>query len=1293
MATKRFAMPHPTVAWQSWESVAVDLSNVPKEANTFVLWDTFRREGSISSIDIFEDSHGRQGTRGRIRFRPPPKVDFWSHGPYMVRLPSGRLGMIALALNMRAINAFIPSPVRKGITYPAELELHVVRLDIGVLVGETTPSWMRTFGEAQGLRLLVNLRRRDLQIFFKVSIRNSRPGIERTAIVDEHHDYRIKLAFLQLSTVHELCDPDSQQIAFLITLNSPPIYHRQLKDFRSTFTGATTWKEADTWYRQTAVVHNPYGQSAVPTNLRRSGQVIDIGGWNVFKITYANDVDKDGELLTAREILKDYNVSIVKDHQFTESAKRPVSVWQWIDHSESEPTGVFSDMLHALTDQTYVHLPFPVRYQLEVCLSNGNLNEYTMTRDFVVKLAHLEESAARSVLEHVAAQKTTYYNPTEIFNLRFKGKSDSKIAAYCCYMRTARVTPSTIYYNTPTVDISNRVVRHYIEHADRFLRVRFTDEKTEGRINSTVLDTNDEIFTRIKRTMSQGIKIGDRHYEFLAFGNSQFREHGAYFFAPLSDLTAATIRAWMGEFHAIRNIARYAARLGQCFSTTRPISGCPVTVRRCQDIVRHGYKFSDGVGKISKFLAQMAMTELKIKTPTGDPPSAFQFRLGGSKGMLAISPDALPHEVHIRPSQYKFDTGHGGLEIIRLSQLSTATLNRQLILVLSALGVPDNVFHARQDAMVESFSNALNNDATAASLLQKYIDPNQTTLIMAQMVADGFKKARDPFISSLLELWKAWHLKSLKEKAKIVVDRGANLLGIMDETGCLKGYYDKTLPAEPAPYDEKVTALPEIFVQICPPGGAPQIITGICLLARNPSLHPGDIRLVRAVDKPELHELRDVVILPQTGDRDVASMCSGGDLDGDDYLVIWDLDMVPETWFTPPMDYTGRRAPDLDHDVTVDEVTSFFVTYMKHDYLPMIAHAHMAWADQLDDGVCEEKCLQLAQLHSDAVDYNKSGRPAHMTRDLSPRMWPHFMEKRFKRKEQIYHSKKILGQLYDKVKLIQFVPSLEMPFDSRILKCSLVSFSEQFMEYARELKEEYDSAMRRIMAQYEIKTEFEVWSTFVLSHGHAHKDYKLHEDLGRIVHTLRSGFCQQCYDKVGGRTFEVIAPLVVAMYRVTQDELEAALAPGRPELLVDIEPVDENLATNADTLPLISFPWMFSDYLGKIALGRFEIPDPGENMNSLPPIDEPTIFTHAQVMDMLRGLEIGGKTTPSLVEKQGPFDDAGLETEEDTFEDAREGGVSLDTDEQESEEVVDIMEEEGDVKSWLMDKLHRLGGG
>jgi hypothetical protein len=46
--------------------------------------------------------------------------------------------------------------------------------------------------------------------------------------------------------------------------------------------------------------------------------------------------------------------------------------------------------------------------------------------------------------------------------------------------------------------------------------------------------------------------------------------------------------------------------------------------------------------------------------------------------------------------------------------------------------------------------------------------------------------------------------------------------------------------------------------------------------------------------------------------------------------------------------------------------------------------------------------------------------------------------------------------------------------------------------------------MYRIMAQHDIKSEFEVWSTFVMHHGGAN-DYKFHEENGGIAHTI--GVC------------------------------------------------------------------------------------------------------------------------------------------------------------------------------------------
>lgn len=925
-------------------------------------------------------------------------------------------------------------------------------------------------------------------------------------------------------------------------------------------------------------------------------------------------------------ILKDHNITFKDGQKITKVNERLTPVWGLIDAEEfqSAPASMsvgsfdwFGDMCTLETPQ--IILPFSTRYQLEVCISQNFLSEFTLNREFLQRLIRLGEEQGTRLLEHVATQKRTYSDPMQIFSIKsLKGVSRSKIPTYCCYMRTARITPTTIYYNTPTVDISNRVTRRYREHADRFLRVRFTDEKSRGRINSSSTNTEDEIFTRVWRTLKNGIVIGDRHYEFLAFGNSQFREHGAYFFASLPYLTASHIRAWMGQFSHIRNVAKHASRIGQCFSTTRAVVGCPVETKPCDEVYRNGNCFSDGVGKISTFLAQMTMNELKVKTPTGTCPSAYQFRLGGSKGMLVVSDDPNPKEIHIRPSQLKFNTEHSGLEIIRCSQFSVATLNRQLILVLSALGIPDEKIRRKLNMMLENFENAMQNDGKAIELLQRFIDPNQVTLSLAQMVSNGFRRTNEPFVNSLLALWKSWHLKHVKEKARIVIDKGANLLGCLDEAGVLKGHFNAKIPASNASYEEKLAGLPEIFVQIShlDEPSELKIIEGICILARNPSLHPGDIRVVRAVNRPELRHLSDVVVFPQTGDKDIASMCSGGDLDGDDYFVIWDQDLIPKDWFVTPMEYTSRKAPDLPRDVTVHDITSFFVTYMKNDSLPRIAHAHMALADRLYNGVLESKCIRLAQLHSDAVDYNKTGATATMTRDLEPHMWPHFMEKRNKRPEQIYHSEKILGQLYDAVQVPDFTPNLNLPFDSRILNSPLVPASLQWTDLATQLKAEYDAAMRRVMAQYDIKTEFEVWSAFVLSHNQLCRDYNVHEELGRMTSILRDGFRQQCYDKVSNRSMESFAPFVVAMYRITSEEVKLSLQEIENNKVLprldDDESINSNETDTPPLAPLISFPWIFQDILGKVAHGQIKAQDPNDKVAEVG-----KMYSHDEVVQIL----------------------------------------------------------------------------
>jgi RNA-dependent RNA polymerase len=226
------------------------------------------------------------------------------------------------------------------------------------------------------------------------------------------------------------------------------------------------------------------------------------------------------------------------------------------------------------------------------------------------------------------------------------------------------------------------------------------------------------------------------------------------------------------------------------------------------------------------------------------------------------------------------------------------------------------------------------------------------------------------------------------------------------------------------------------------------------------------------------------------------------------------------------------------------------------------------------------KGYELAQLHSNAVDFPKSGVEVKIPRYLRPRKWPHFMEKKNKPAEAVYVSKKVLGQLYDMVELVDFSPEYETPFDSRILEAYCLN--ESILSEAAEMKAQYDDAIKRIMAQHAIGTEFEVWSAFVLSHNFEKKDFTFAEELGRVTSALKENFRRMFIQKAGGA--EKIGPLVAATYTITAKQVRAAVEKYRKKS-TNLDDADLPIDFNLKAMPLMSFPWIFDRELAKIAAG------------------------------------------------------------------------------------------------------------
>lgn len=1021
-----------------------------------------------------------------------------------------------------------------------------------------------------------------------------------SASLEAIREYRFFIALDQDFSFFEVENPGGS-VSFILNLKTPPRYSRKLTKAvaASHDQESKHWTAEDLWTRQTDVVAEKMMYDVIdskPVSLESPDNAINIGRWTTFRITVSQENVQVNACQIFRNALRDFNIPIEKANDMTygqASELPPSTLWSVLDSRNQSMTDELSR----------IYLPFSVRYCLEACISQNIFSEYNITENFLKVLSDLPEHKARRLLIRILVGGQPFYNSQEIFErLEFQQPvREFLLPENCSEVYHATVTATTILLHSPTVEMSNRIVRQYWQHADRFLRVRFEDDEYRGATKIYAASNNRMIliFNRVKRALRHGLQIGGRHYEFLAWGNSQLREHGTYFFANVpGGLTASHIRAVMGIFDHETVVAKRAARIGQCFSTTTAIRlRVPQVTHQdlIPDITRGKYTFTDGVGQISTVAAGIVASQLKV---SGSVPSLFQFRLGGCKGVLAVSPDLPGVDINIRQSQFKFSSDAADLEIIRTSEFWQACLNRQLILILSALGISDEVFLDKQNHLMKSLERAMEDDESAVKALHDQVDPNRSTLHITSLVRSGFRRTKEPFVNALLHLWRAWSLKHLKEKARLPIEAGTCVLGCVDETKSLRGYYLKadhqTCQTEnPSPAEPE--DLPEVFVQITDPRiGRIRVIEGICILARNPSLHLGDIRVVRAVDVPALHHLRDVVVMPQTGDRDLPSMCSGGDLDGDDYIVIWDKLLIPETMDAAPFDYEAPCPVQANGMITQEDVITFFHDYMQNDLLGRIAHAHLAWADFLDEGIRSQQCQELVQLHSIAVDYAKTGVAARMPKSLDIQRWPHFME----RKKGKYRSTKILGKLYDNVERIAFKPDYQASFDRRILESRKPS--EQVLEAAAELKRAYDISMQRIMAQHHIRTEFEVWTSFVLYHSKAASDYKFHEEIGNLSRCLKEQF-RTAIMKVVREIKTDLDHFAVAAYMITQHEVEGKLAYAE----------ENGKSISHEWMPFISFPWLLHDILGALANGLSTANIPGLESGSA--ID----FKHEQVTPIL----------------------------------------------------------------------------
>ena len=680
--------------------------------------------------------------------------------------------------------------------------------------------------------------------------------------------------------------------------------------------------------------------------------------------------------------------------------------------------------------------------------------------------------------------------------------SPTKQDANYMLIRQVSVTPIRICPQPWQCEPTNRVLRHFSSLRDRFLRVRFVEENfasVRGCARSK------DILEHIREIMLKGISVAGYNYTFLSYSNASIREQSCWFF----DESPRQIRGFVGDLSGIKLPSLYGARLGQGFSSTISVGKC-IEVSVIDDVCREGFCFSDGVGMISMSAASEYAKTLELASI----PSAFQVRFGGGKGVMTVMPDEWMREryggerdIIFRKSMMKFESPHVEMEINDWSRRKPIYLNRQIIAILATRAVADEVFVALLNEMIGSLDSALRVQEAALDLLSMHTEagsrrgivPKYSTAVsVMEMVQSGISIDADPFVSGFLFFLRSGLIKDLFEKARIIVPNGVLLIGVMDETETLEQG--------------------EVFVQYSDRHGEVRFPDqDFVIVGRSPSLHCGDIRKLKPRWVAGLQHLVDVVVLPARGDRPHANEMSGGDLDGDIYFVILDERLIPVDDFEP-MNFTPAKKPTAaTTSISILQVANFFVDYIVNDSLGIIANAHLAWADLelsnrrvgMGKGVDCEKCRELAELHSVAVDFAKTGVPAVMPPNLRTTVSPSYQQGTTKMK---YESKSVLGSIHNRVTTLHAqISDVNFHFYSANLdkfaldEDLIVDGREPYLAEARVHLLRYNENLSSLMRLFEITDEMQVLSGYLPAYQRTSKG---REESDRIVDQVRAIRCE-----------------------------------------------------------------------------------------------------------------------------------------------------------------------------------------
>ncbi|KAH6898134.1 RNA dependent RNA polymerase-domain-containing protein [Thelonectria olida] len=435
--------------------------------------------------------------------------------------------------------------------------------------------------------------------------------------------------------------------------------------------------------------------------------------------------------------------------------------------------------------------------------------------------------------------------------------------------------------------------------------------------------------------------VQDRVYLFAGDGNQFRMRQPGTIFPPLEEALSLSSRTKMKlcdllswavsiEKNAKQPITKLFSRLALSLSSTWPtvVLEREQIHRRGSDIKNEdpsgktGKVMNDGIGRMSRSLARKVSSSLGLS----DTPCGFQARIGSAKGMWIVDTEdgGLDDKdwIETYPSQEKWDCDfldiyHRTFEVRDYPrELRTASLNQQFIPVLEAQSPEPGLMRKTLGKLlveglqkeIDEQREAMNHPMDFRSWLKRagpssedqathgivpFVGglPDRDEDTMAYLLDAGFQLDGQRFLHDLAISFRRQQMDKLKDRMKIQVPRSTYAFMVVDFTGELaEGEVQLAFSSKFQLGEDSDTLLDGIDV----------------LVARSPAHFASDIQKVKAVFKPSLRKLKDVIVFSVRGDTPLADLLSGGDYDGDRAWVCWDPEIVRNFNSSPVPD-----QPDL----------------------------------------------------------------------------------------------------------------------------------------------------------------------------------------------------------------------------------------------------------------------------------------------------------------------------------------------------------------------------------------------